>query len=48
MLLLGDYVGQATVSIFDEQQPASNVFESKLFSGDTHLSQANRANLRAY
>ncbi|KAI6240966.1 hypothetical protein M3Y99_00406400 [Aphelenchoides fujianensis] len=42
------YVGQATVSIFDEKPPGSRKFECIQSSGSSHLSKENRKNLRAY
>ncbi|CAD5220909.1 unnamed protein product [Bursaphelenchus xylophilus] len=42
------YVGQATVSIFDETAPNSRKFKLVESSGASHLSPSNRKNLRAY
>ncbi|CAD5215000.1 unnamed protein product [Bursaphelenchus okinawaensis] len=42
------YVGQATVSIFDETAPDSKKFKLVESSGVDHLSASNRKNLRAY
>ncbi|KAI6215038.1 hypothetical protein M3Y94_00337900 [Aphelenchoides besseyi] len=42
------YVGQATVSIFEETKPNSGKFKLLQSSGTSHLSAENRHNLRAY
>lgn len=42
------YVGQATVSIFDETSPGSKNFKLVESSGTGHLSSSNKKNLRAY
>ncbi|KAI6240109.1 hypothetical protein M3Y99_00496500 [Aphelenchoides fujianensis] len=41
-----EYVGQGTISIFNETKPQSGVFECKTRGSSAHLSAANRKNLR--
>lgn len=42
------YVGQATVSLFEEVSPGSGKFRLVQSGDAAHLSKPNRANLRAY